>query len=390
MHSMLDQDFYSLTVGQAILECFPEAYATFEFKDRNGNKFNNDFLKSFEAAVATMPSLKLMPDEKEFLESHAPFLKPHYFEYLKNYRYDPNELNTSIKDGGLKIHISGLWHRTIYWEIPLLFSVCESYYQTMDKKWGNHDQQEIIQAKSDELLRNQISFADFGSRRRRNYESQDRVVSVLKNNPYFVGTSNVHFAHKYGVKPIGTMSHQWIMAHSALESLRYANRYALRNWNKVYQGDLGIALPDTYGSEAFFEDFDKQLSRLFDGVRHDSNDPFQFANRVVDHYKRLRIDHSTKTIVFSDRLDVELAVRLSKYCRNLGVKCSFGIGTNFTNSYANSAPLNIVIKLRSIRKHRDSQEIQVVKLSDVMEKATGDKDAIKVAQWTFFNQPLNS
>jgi nicotinate phosphoribosyltransferase len=232
-------------------------------------------------------------------------------------------------------------------------------------------------------------WADFGTRRRRSYEVQKTVIDALKTFNGFVGTSNVHFAHQFGCKPIGTMAHEWIMGNSAMCGLRRANKYALENWIEVYGADLGIALTDTYGTEAFLRDFDMQLAKLFDGPRHDSGSPYKFADTFINHYMGMRIDPLAKNIVFSDGLDTDLAVEIQGYCdRRIG--CSFGIGTHFTNDFmtasdpaTKSRALNMVIKLRTCNG------IEVVKLSDDEGKATGDKDAVRVAEWTHRGRPLD-
>lgn len=228
-------------------------------------------------------------------------------------------------------------------------------------------------------------FTDFGTRRRRSYEIQDIVVKTFKESgvPNFFGTSNVHLAMKYGVRAIGTFAHELVQGISALEGLRYANKFALQKWQETYQGSLGYALTDTFGTDAFFRDFNQSLARVYDGVRHDSGCPFTFADRIINHYNKLGIDPTTKLIVFSDGLNVEKALAISKHCAGR-VRCSFGIGTSFTNSVENSKPLNMVIKLREVNG------IQVVKLSDSPGKEIGDKDAIRVAKWTFFGTPLDT
>lgn len=394
MKSILDQDLYTLTVGQAILECFPEAVGTFHFINRKGTKFDKKFMNHFEDSINAMANLRLLPEEKAFLQKECRYLKSQYINHLDNFRFDPNVVQMKLKDGDLDIAIPQLWSDLVHWEVPSLFGICDSYYKTIDTDWTSDNQRVRFEEKSKALQDNEVYFSDFGTRRRRNYETQDLVVSIAKNNPYFLGTSNVHLAHKHGVKPRGTMSHQWIMGTSALESLAHANKYALRYWNNVYHGDLGIALPDTFGTKAFFEDFDKELARLFDGVRHDSGDPFEFARKVVDHYSKLFIDPSSKIIVFSDALNVGKAIKLKKYCNELGIKSSAGIGTEFTNSYTkldgvtSSPALNIVMKLRSIARNASSRQIQVVKLSDELGKNTGEEEALRVAMWTFFGKSL--
>jgi len=199
------------------------------------------------------------------------------------------------------------------------------------------------------------------------------------------GTSNVYFAKKYGLKPIGTVGHEWIMGTSALVGLRYANRFAFENWVEVYKGDLGIALTDTFGSEAFFKDMDLKLSKIYDGFRHDSGDPLTFVDRVIEHYRKMGIDPMKKVIVFSDALDAEAAIRLKKYCQGK-INCSFGIGTSLTNNYdffRESPPLNMVIKLHSVNG------IPVVKLSDSPEKETGERDALRVANYIVGRKALD-
>ena len=226
------------------------------------------------------------------------------------------------------------------------------------------------------------SFTDFGTRRRRSFEIQELVVKELTAFETFNGTSNVHLAHTCGVPPLGTMAHEWIMGISALESLRHANRYALRIWQEVYQGRLGTALTDTFQTDVFLHDFDAVLARLFDGVRHDSGDPLEFANKVIAKYVSLGIRPITKSIIFSDGLDIDRALEIAAALQGK-IQFSFGIGTHLTNDFPGSKALNMVIKLSSCDR------VPVVKLSDSPSKAIGDQDALRVARWTFLNQPLD-
>jgi nicotinate phosphoribosyltransferase len=201
--------------------------------------------------------------------------------------------------------------------------------------------------------------------------------------PHFVGTSNVWLAREFKVKPIGTMAHEWFMGLSVLEGLRHANRHALHAWLKVYQGSLGIALTDTYGTDVFFKDFDALLSRQFDGVRQDSGDPLEFVEKALAHYQRLRIPADSKTIIFSDALDVDRAIEIRRTCGDR-MHTSFGIGTHLTNDFAGAKALNMVIKLWSVNG------MPVVKLSDAPGKEQGERDAVRVARWTFDRTPLDA
>jgi nicotinate phosphoribosyltransferase len=379
----------------AVLQHYPKANVSYKFTNRNLNmKFTGAAYNKIVENIKAMADLRLTDDEADFLAHKCPFLPLTYLSYLKAYRFKPEQVTVKFLDGDLDITINGPWHETILWEVPLMAIISESYFTEVDRNWSmgtgfwNNDymhQIELIKEKAAILGQTTDRFTDFGTRRRRSYDVQDIVVRELSrlNLPNFYGTSNVHFAHKYNTKAIGTMAHEWIMGVSALESLRYANKFALNKWQETYGGSLGYALTDTFGTDAFFGDFGPSLARVYDGVRHDSGCPFTFADKVVKHYESLGIDPTTKLIVFSDSLDVFKAISISRHCKSR-IRCSFGIGTTFTNDFHGSKPLNMVIKLR------DVNGIPVIKLSDDMKKATGDNDAIKVALWTFMKQPLTA
>ena len=384
LRSLLDQDLYKLTMGCAVLDRYPEVEAEYEFIDRRGTTFNTAFLQLFSERVAEMASLRLSTDEKEWLKNACPYLGVAYLEFLENYCYDASELDFGLtSDGRFRLSARGKWYRTIYWEVPLLALVSECYFRTVETNWSHAGHAERTRAKGERLSAAGLSFADFGTRRRRDFRTQDETVRTLADTAGFVGTSNVLLAQRYGTKPIGTMAHEWIMAASVLRSMRYANRDALDLWDNVFRGDLGIALTDTFGTEAFFRDFDRRLSRLYDGVRQDSGDPFAFIERTIEHYERLKIDPLTKTIIFSDALDVQKAIQLSDACRGR-IRCSFGIGTHLTNDFPGSPALNIVMKLRSVNG------LPVIKLGDDPGKATGDRDAIRVARFVHYGVGLDA
>ena len=382
---MLDSDLYKLTMQNAILELYPDATAEYVFINRNKNYiFDRKFCNTLRDEIDRMPNLKLGLDEKDWLRNQCPYLKPAYLEYLSNYRFNPNEVDVSIKDSQLVLSIYGKWFQTVLWEVPLMAIISELYFESV-KGWNYDGQKELAREKGRRLSETGCKFADFGTRRRRSFRTQFDLIDVFRNSgnscPGFVGTSNPYLAFKFGVTPMGTIAHEFIQAESVLNGLRHANRFAMNDWASVYKASLGTALPDTYGTDAFLEDFSLYHAKLWDGVRQDSGDPFKFTDKIVEHYKKLRIDPMSKTIVFSDSLDVDKAIKLKEYCKNK-IKCSFGIGTNFTNSFSDGKYLNMVIKLSKING------IPVVKLSEDPGKAIGDPDAIKVAKWTFFRKPL--
>jgi nicotinate phosphoribosyltransferase len=224
-----------------------------------------------------------------------------------------------------------------------------------------------------------ITLADFGTRRRHSYQVQSMVVKALKQHGSgtFIGTSNIQLAMLNQTKPIGTHAHEWFMFHAAKYGFKMANNLGLQHWVDVYRGDLGIALSDTYTTEIFFKQFDKMFSKLFDGIRHDSSDPIEFATKTISHYQSLGIDPLSKTIIFSDALNYDKVKRIVDFCRGK-IGMSFGIGTNLTND-TGLTPLNIVIKMTEAQP-ANGEWTKVVKLSDEHGKYTGDEETIKLAK----------
>lgn len=389
IQSILDTDLYKLTMQKAVLDRYPGIPVEYSFVNRRREgKFTKEFHDVFQLRLEEMRRLSLQRSEADWLNEHVPELGPTYIEYLRNYRFDPGEVSSNLVDGDLELKIAGTWERTILWEVPLMAMISELYFLYCDKNWKFDAAQQRLQAttKGERLssrANKGLTFSDFGTRRRRNYATQALIVETLKAYKGFSGTSNVHLAHRFAVPPRGTKAHEWTMGISALEGLRHANRHALRIWAEVFKGRLGIALPDTFGAEAFFQDFDHYLSHLYDGVRHDSADPIIFGKKLICHYERLKIPTMTKRIVFSDGLTADAACSIFDAFAGK-IRCDFGIGTHLTNDFSGSPALNMVIKLTKCNG------VPVVKLSDMPSKAIGDPDALRVAKWTFFNQPLDS
>jgi len=383
--SLLDNDLYKFTMQHAVLDNYPGRSVEYRFNDRRPEgRFNEAFLAGFRRELARMSEMRVSDEEIAFVKERMPFLtRPDYLSYLREYRFDPDEVSAEVgADGNLSLAINGKWGRTILWEVPLLAIISEQYFLHCDTDWSMDGQQELAERKSKRLSDAGLKFADFGTRRRRNSDVQELFIKTAAGTPGFVGTSNVHFARLCDTKPIGTMAHEWIMGVSGLDSLRRSNREALKRWAHTFRGNLGIALSDTFGTEAFFEDFSGELSRLYDGVRHDSGDPFEFGEKVIGHYQKLGVKPEYKSIVFSDSLNVDKAEEIKNYFEGR-INVSFGIGTHFTNDFAGSKALNIVIKMWSV------DGVPVVKISDEPNKAQGDADALRVARWTFFRTPLD-
>ena len=382
--SMLDTDLYKFTMQMAVLELYSEAIAEYRFINRGKQRFTKEFLKELKYQIECMGNLAATEREIEWFKKASPYLKPWYFEYLRSFRFNPNQVSVSLnEDNNLVLDIKGKWCEAILWEVPLMAIISELYFKMIDKNWTMEGQIRKICDKARELSVNNCLFTDFGTRRRRNFETQDIVAREMKNFTGFFGTSNVYLSMKNETIPKGTQAHEWFQAMQALEGIRKSNYHGMKNWVKVYNGDLGAVLPDTIGTDQFLKDFDLFFAKLFDGPRWDSGDEYGFTDKFIKHYKKLGIDPMTKTIIYSNALNCKRAIAIKKYCDGKIKASPFGIGTFFTNDFDNSPALNMVIKLCKING------IHVVKTSDDEGKEMGDKDALRVTKWECFGTKLD-
>ncbi|MDM1061367.1 nicotinate phosphoribosyltransferase [Empedobacter falsenii] len=378
--SIIDNDFYKFTMQFGVTKLYPDVMARYKFINRGEHQFPEGFADQLQKEINAMASLALTKDEKNFFTTNCPYLSPAYLDFLQGYRYDPNEVKITQNGADVEVHVEGYWYRTILWEVPILCLISEIFYKlTNAQRISNEEITKRTSDKVDLYNRLGVTVAEFGTRRRHSYEVHDVVMKELTNHKgkSFVGTSNVHFAHKYGVKPIGTHAHEWFMFHGARYGFKIANSISLDRWVKVYYGDLGIALTDTYTSDVFFGQFDKKLSKLFDGVRHDSGDPIEFGEKTIAHYEKMGINPLFKTIIFSDGLNSEKVEMITKAFKGR-IGLSFGIGTNLTND-TDLKPMNIVMKLTEISSI-DIKWTGVVKLSDEKNKHTGTPRMIALAK----------
>ena len=392
IRSILDSDLYKFTQQKFVLQHYPNVDGEYIFNNRDKSmKFNHESLEEIKKEIQLMSTLRLTDDEYEWIKKEIYFFDPMYRQYLSNYRFNPNHVKIYLdNDGNLDIKVTGKWREIILWEVPLMAIISEVYFNIVDKDWNNdlNHQETLAKTKAQKLTSVGCKFADFGTRRRRNFETQNIVVKTMKNYEGFVGTSNPYLAMIHGVKSMGTIAHESIMAVSVLESMNHPNKATMKLWQETYGSEMGTFLPDTYGIDSFLKDFELKYAKVFDSVRHDSGDPFNFTDKIIEHYKKLRIDPTTKTIIFSDGLDVYTTIEIYNYCKGR-IRCSFGIGTNFTNDYlkkdgTKSKPLNMVIKLDEV----DGKK--VCKLSDTPGKAIGDSSVVKIMKYIHLGEKLDT
>ncbi|MET1080900.1 MAG: nicotinate phosphoribosyltransferase [Pseudomonas sp.] len=352
VQNLLDTDFYKLSMMQAVLHNYPNTEVEFEFRCRNGEDLR-PYLAEIRHQIERLAEIEVTADQLAFLQ-RIPFLKPDFIRFLSLFRFNLRYVQSSIDGGQLCIRVRGPWLHVILFEVPLLAIVSEvrNRYryrevlleQASERLYGKLDWLKG-EASVDELAGFQL--ADFGTRRRFSYRVHEEMVHILKRDfpGRFVGTSNVHLAREYDLKPIGTMAHEWLMAHQQLgPRLIDSQSAALDCWVREYRGLLGIALTDCITMDAFLGDFDLYFAKLFDGLRHDSGDPLVWAEKAIAHYQALGIDPQSKTLVFSDGLTLPGALKIYRALHQR-INVSFGIGTNLTCDIPGVEPMSIVIKM---------------------------------------------
>ena len=385
IQSVLDTDLYKFTTSYAYSKLYPRAYGQFRFIDRGKTTYPQGFAEELKKEIQEMSKLALTKDEASFLYRELPYLPPTYIDFVRGFRFDPEEVKVEQDaEGYLSIIAEGLLYRVTLWETPILALVSELYYKMLGAQPDMEYTERTIISKARKLAEHGITFSMFGMRRRFSAAIEDRVTELLKEHAagYLFGTSNVYYAYKHGLRVSGTHPHEWIQFHGAMFGYKMANYMAMEDWINVYDGDLGTVLTDTYTTDVFMRNFSKKHAMLFTSLRHDSGDPLQFTEKVIARYRELRVDPTIKYIIFSDGLDPERAIEIANYCKGR-IGASFGIGTNFSNDVGNGVrPMNIVMKLWKCKMTEKERWHPCVKLSDVDGKHTGEPEEIELAQRT--------
>jgi nicotinate phosphoribosyltransferase len=351
IRSLLDTDLYKFTMMQVVLHHFPGAQVEYRFKCRNAGIDLTPFVGEIREEIRALCGLRFAPEELAYLRGWR-FFKSDYIDLLGLFQLDERFIHVRPlegTDGEIDIAIRGPWLHTIMFEVPVLSIVSEVYSRNVHPRPDFGEGGRRLRVKVGQInavTDPEFHIADYGTRRRFSRSWHEEVLRTLSAGigAKFVGTSNVRFAMELGLTPLGTMAHEYMQACQAVgPRLRDSQVFAFNTWAREYRGDLGIALSDVCGMDAFLRDFDLFFCKLFDGVRHDSGDPFEWGEKLIAHYQRMRIDPGGKTMVFSDSLNVPLCLRLFERFRGR-MHTAFGIGTNLTNDIG-FEPLSIVIKM---------------------------------------------
>ena len=373
INSLLDTDLYKFNMNQVMFHKHTDLNGEYDFKCRNENViFTKEMFNEINEQIDHLCTLKFTKKELDYLRSIR-FIKDDYVEFLRLWHPLRDYVNTSLSDEGeLSITVHGPLFSAMQFEIYLLEIVNEVYFRFQ------YNYEELIESakvklekKTDDFKNGKYNFkfAEFGCRRRLSRQWHDVVVKTFCETGYCIGTSNVYLAMKHNIKPIGTYAHEFVQMYQGISKipLAYTNYYAMKDWFNEYNGDNGTALTDTLTTDLFLLDFDYLQASTYSGLRHDSGDPFVWGDKILAHYKKLGIDPSNKTLLFSDSLDFDKAEQIYQYFKGR-CKVTFGIGTYCSNDTFAEA-LNIVIKLQYVNGK------PVAKLSDV-EGKTMCKDEV--------------
>ena len=353
IESLLDTDLYKFTMMQAVLHQFPGAEVEYKFKCRTPGVQLTPYIHEIHDELRSLCSLRFNEDELGYMRGMR-FIKSDFIDFLGLFRLSEKHITlTPLENGEIDIRVRGPWLHTILFEIPVLAIISEVYFRNTQPRLDLAEGRRRLAAKI-ELMKapglEQLKIADYGTRRRFSRVWQREVLQTLQQRlgtgdaGQLTGTSNVLFAKELGLRPMGTMAHEYLQACQALgPRLRDTQVFGFEKWAQEYRGDLGIALSDVYGMNAFLRDFDMYFCKLFDGARHDSGDPFLWGERMIEHYKANRCDPRTKTLIFSDGLTIPRCIELFERFHGR-VQVAFGVGTNLTNDVGPNA-LQLVLKM---------------------------------------------
>ena len=370
--SLLDTDLYKFNMNQVIFHKHTNLNGVYHFKCRNeGVVFTKEMLDEINEQIDYLCNLTFKEDELNYLRSIR-FIKNDYVEFLRLWHPIRDYVTTSLDNGNLKIVVSGPLFSAMQFEIYLLEIVNEVYFRFQ------YNYTELLASAKERLAKKIEAFntgkytfkwAEFGCRRRLSKEFEGYALKELKDKTKnMVGTSNVYYAYKYNLTPIGTYAHEYVQMFQGIDSipLAYTNYYAMKDWYTEYEGDNGTALTDTVTTDLFLKDFNRSMVNNYSGVRHDSGDPYVWGEKILAHYRKFGVDPKTKMLLFSDSLNFDKAQEIYEYFKDK-CKVSFGIGTFVTNDTKVDA-LNIVIKLQYVNGR------PVAKISDAPTKAMCDDE----------------
>lgn len=335
LHSLLDTDAYKLHMQQAVFHHYYDVHVAAEFRCR-GDDLLGIYADAIREQIQAMQHLRLQDDEYQWL-SALPFFKADYLNWLREFRFNPEQVTVSNDNGKLDIRLSGPWREVILWEVPLLAVISEMVHRYRSPQADVAQALDTLESKLVDfsaltagLDMSRFHLMDFGTRRRFSREVQETIVKRLQQESRVCGHQQLRSGASAFLTPMGTQAHEWFRAHQQISpDLANSQRAALAARLEEYPDQLGIALTDCITMDAFLRDFGVEFASRYQGLRHDSGDPVEWGEKAIAHYEKLGIDPQSKTLVFSDNLDLRKAVELYRHFSSR-VQLSFGIGTRLT------------------------------------------------------------
>lgn len=382
--SILDTDLYKFSTSNAYFQLYPLAEGTFKFNDRAAEVYDGSFLEEFKKAIRSLEALSLTEEEFAYVTGRVRYIHRNYWEWLRGFRFEADKIQASLDaEGHLQIEVTDLLYKVTLYEVPLLAIVAELRNRFKGVALDKEKALALLDSKLDYANEHGLVFSEFGTRRRFSSDLHNAIVAHLKERcKVCSGTSNVYFAMKYGLTPIGTFPHEWVMFHSGVFGYKRANYLSLEDWISVYDGALGTALIDTFTTGSFLRTLTMKQAKLLDGFRQDSGDERIVGDAIIARLKEFGIDPATKVIVFSNALNFPKYKEVMDYFRGK-VKVSAGIGTNITcdPGIEGYKAANIVMKLSRCRMSAKDPWEKVIKISDDTGKHMGDDREFEIASY---------
>ena len=382
--SILDTDLYKFSTSNAYFQLYPLAEGTFKFNDRAAEVYDGAFLEAFKKELRHLEALSLTEEEFAYVTGRIRYIHRNYWEWLRGFRFEADKIQASLDaEGHLQIEVTDLLYKVTLYEVPLLAIVAELRNRFKGVELDKEKALALLDSKLEFANANGLVFSEFGTRRRFSADLHDSIVAHLKERcKVCSGTSNVYFAMKYGLTPIGTFPHEWVMFHSGVFGYKRANYLSLEDWITVYDGALGTALIDTFTTGSFLRTLTMKQAKLLDGFRQDSGDERTVGDAIIARLEEFGIDPRTKIIVFSNALNFPKYKEVMDYFRGR-VKVSAGIGTNITcdPGIDGYKAANIVMKLSRCRMSAKDPWEKVIKISDDTGKHMGEDREFEIAEY---------
>lgn len=410
IRTLLDTDFYKLLMLQMIWKRNPRTQVTFALTNRATDVRLADQIDMRElvAQLDHARSLKFQKNELIWLAGNSFYGKkqifePGFLDFLRDFQLPPYEL--SLRDGQFELRFCGLWGHTTMWEIPALailselrarsamagmsrFELDVLYARAKAKLWSKVERLRLLSHEGP------LRLADFGTRRRHGFLWQRWCIEALQEGlgAAFFGTSNVKHAMDTGLEAIGTNAHELPMVYAALakddDELRAAPYTVLQEWAQLYQGNLLVLLPDTFGTTRFLK-MAPDWTADWTGARPDSKPPIEAAEELIDWWRLRGRDPRTKLIVLSDAMTIDSIEKSVRHLRGRAL-VSIGWGTNLTNDFVDCMPRGAdghLIAPSLVCKVVEVDGRPAVKLSDNPAKYSGPEDEIARYERVFDYRP---